>query len=59
MTLAKYIRSYEILLAGRFVSGIFCGIFSGLVPMYLNEIAPQNLRGLLGTSNQLFLVRLI
>lgn len=56
MTLAKFIQSYEILIAGRFVSGIFAGLFSGLVPMYLNEIAPQNLRGLLGTSNQLFLV---
>lgn len=54
--MSKFIRSYETLMAGRFVAGLFCGLFSGLVPMYLNELAPINLKGLAGTMNQLFIV---
>ena len=38
------------------IQGIFSGLFLGVVPMYLSEIAPVNLRGLAGTLNQLFLV---
>ncbi len=51
-----YLRSYEILLVSRFLSGIYCGIFTGILPMYLNELPPQNLKGSLGTLNQLSIV---
>lgn len=35
----------------------FCpGLTSGLVPMYVGEIAPTHLRGALGTLNQLAIV---
>lgn len=54
--ISKYVSSIETLLAGRFLSGIYSGLFCGVVPLYLSEIAPVNLRGLAGTLNQLFLV---
>ena len=54
--MSKYVSSIETLMAGRFVIGLYSGLFSGVVPMYLSEIAPTNLRGLAGTLNQLFLV---
>lgn len=34
----------------------FPGLASGLVPMYVGEIAPTHLRGALGTLNQLAIV---
>lgn len=38
-------------------SSSFCpGLTSGLVPMYVGEIAPTHLRGALGTLNQLAIV---
>uniref|UniRef100_A0A8D9BTA7 Glucose transporter type 1 n=2 Tax=Cacopsylla melanoneura TaxID=428564 RepID=A0A8D9BTA7_9HEMI len=53
MGTTKFFRSYEILFIGRFVIGINCGLNTSLVPMYISEIAPLNLRGGLGTVNQL------
>lgn len=37
-------------------SSLCSGLTSGLVPMYLGEIAPTHLRGALGTLNQLAIV---
>lgn len=42
---AKSAGSYEMLIVGRFLIGINCGLNAGLVPMYLAEISPLNLRG--------------
>ncbi|XP_071110230.1 solute carrier family 2, facilitated glucose transporter member 1-like [Haliotis cracherodii] len=50
---SKMAKSYEMLIAGRVVSGLNAGINTGIVPMYLSEIAPISLRGLAGTFNQL------
>lgn len=54
--ISKFISLYETLIVARFICGLFCGLFTGIVPLYLTEIAPQNLRGLAGTLNQLILV---
>lgn len=54
--LSKYIKAYETIMAARFLTGIFCGLFTGILPIYLYEIAPKNLRGLTGTLNQLNIV---
>lgn len=43
--MSKYVSSFETLMAGRFITGVFCGLFSGVVPMYLSEISSINLRG--------------
>lgn len=44
------------LIAGRVVSGIACGGATVVVPMYLGEISPPQLRGTLGTAFQLTMV---
>nr|XP_014290180.1 glucose transporter type 1 isoform X8 [Halyomorpha halys] len=53
MGFAKVAHSYEMLFFGRFIIGVNCGLNTSLVPMYISEIAPLNLRGGLGTVNQL------
>ncbi|XP_055373540.1 glucose transporter type 1 isoform X9 [Condylostylus longicornis] len=53
MGFTKVSHSYEILFLGRFIIGVNCGLNTSLVPMYISEIAPLNLRGGLGTVNQL------
>ena len=54
--ISKFIKAYETLIVARFFSGLFCGLFTGILPLYLTEIPPINLRGLSGTLNQLILV---
>ncbi|XP_073420168.1 solute carrier family 2, facilitated glucose transporter member 4 isoform X1 [Dendrobates tinctorius] len=56
MGLSQLCRSYEMMIAGRFLIGAFSGLASGLVPMYVGEISPTHLRGALGTLHQLSLV---
>ncbi|XP_063703005.1 glucose transporter type 1 isoform X2 [Culicoides brevitarsis] len=53
MGFTKMFHSYEMLFLGRFIIGVNCGLNTSLVPMYISEIAPLNLRGGLGTVNQL------
>lgn len=43
-------------MVARFLSGIFCGLFTGILPLYLSELPPQNYRGLVGTMNQFGIV---
>ncbi|XP_034757257.1 solute carrier family 2, facilitated glucose transporter member 4-like [Etheostoma cragini] len=56
MGLSKICRSFEMLILGRFVIGVYCGLASALTPMYVGEIAPTSLRGALGTLHQLAIV---
>ncbi|XP_063291389.1 solute carrier family 2, facilitated glucose transporter member 3-like [Pelobates fuscus] len=56
MALSKLAWSPEMLIIGRFIIGIFSGFCTGLVPMYIGELAPTRLRGALGTLNQLGIV---
>ncbi|XP_030763243.1 glucose transporter type 1 isoform X2 [Sitophilus oryzae] len=53
MWCTKVANSYEMLFFGRFIMGVNCGLNTSLVPMYISEISPLNLRGGLGTINQL------
>ncbi|XP_016106467.1 solute carrier family 2, facilitated glucose transporter member 4 [Sinocyclocheilus grahami] len=56
MGMSKISRSIEMMILGRFTIGAYCGFASGLVPMYVGEIAPTTLRGALGTLHQLAIV---
>ncbi|XP_074050491.1 solute carrier family 2, facilitated glucose transporter member 3-like isoform X2 [Macrotis lagotis] len=54
---AKFSKSVvEMLILGRLVIGVFCGLCTGLVPIYIGEVSPTNLRGAFGTLNQLGIV---
>ncbi|PAV61799.1 hypothetical protein WR25_22410 [Diploscapter pachys] len=53
MGLAKSAGAYPMIILGRFFIGLNCGLSSGLVPMYLTEVSPINLRGMLGSIHQL------
>lgn len=48
--------SFEMLIVGRFIIGIYSGLSTGFVPMYVEEISPTSLRGALGTLHQLGVV---
>ncbi|KAK0065352.1 solute carrier family 2 facilitated glucose transporter member 1 [Biomphalaria pfeifferi] len=50
---SKVSKSFEMLIAGRIVAGICCGLNSAVAPLYLAEISPISLRGFCGTCNQL------
>uniref|UniRef100_A0A452J233 Major facilitator superfamily (MFS) profile domain-containing protein n=1 Tax=Gopherus agassizii TaxID=38772 RepID=A0A452J233_9SAUR len=56
MGLAKFGPSHILIIAGRAITGLYCGLSSGLVPMYVGEISPTALRGALGTLHQLAIV---
>uniref|UniRef100_H0X2F9 Solute carrier family 2, facilitated glucose transporter member 2 n=1 Tax=Otolemur garnettii TaxID=30611 RepID=H0X2F9_OTOGA len=56
MGFSKLGPSHILIIAGRSISGLYCGLISGLVPMYIGEIAPVSLRGALGTLHQLAVV---
>ncbi|XP_032027933.1 solute carrier family 2, facilitated glucose transporter member 2 [Hylobates moloch] len=56
MGFSKLGPSHILIIAGRSISGLYCGLISGLVPMYVGEIAPTTLRGALGTLHQLAIV---
>merc|ERR1712242_663259 len=50
---SKKAQAYEMLIIGRLLIGVACGLFTGLVPLYITEVAPVNIRGGMGTFNQL------
>ncbi|CAA7053508.1 unnamed protein product [Microthlaspi erraticum] len=55
--LAVYFSKGALLLdVGRFFTGYGIGVFSYVVPVYIAEISPKNLRGGLTTLNQLMIV---
>ncbi|TNM87198.1 hypothetical protein fugu_007428 [Takifugu bimaculatus] len=55
MGVSEIAKSYEIVIVARFIVGICAGLSSNVVPMYLGELAPKNLRGALGIIPQLFI----
>ncbi|XP_057551503.1 solute carrier family 2, facilitated glucose transporter member 5 isoform X2 [Hippopotamus amphibius kiboko] len=55
MGCSKVARSYEMIIVARVLVGICAGLSSNVVPMYLGELAPKNLRGALGVVPQLFI----
>ncbi|XP_007663510.1 solute carrier family 2, facilitated glucose transporter member 5-like [Ornithorhynchus anatinus] len=55
MGTSKVAKSYEMIILSRIVVGICAGLSSNVVPMYLGELSPRNLRGAIGVVPQLFI----
>ncbi|XP_028343676.1 solute carrier family 2, facilitated glucose transporter member 5 isoform X5 [Physeter macrocephalus] len=55
MGCSEVARSFEMIIVARLLVGICAGLSSNVVPMYLGELAPKNLRGALGVVPQLFI----
>lgn len=48
-------QSVHTMIIGRLLAGIGIGISSAIVPLYISEISPTEIRGALGSINQLFI----
>ncbi|KAK7394166.1 hypothetical protein VNO78_14686 [Psophocarpus tetragonolobus] len=48
-------QSVQIMIIGRLLAGIGIGVASAIVPLYISEISPTEIRGALGSVNQLFI----
>ncbi|XP_072559766.1 solute carrier family 2, facilitated glucose transporter member 9-like isoform X5 [Paramormyrops kingsleyae] len=55
MGCSKICSSPEMIIVGRFITGIHSGISLSVVPMFLGEIAPKNLRGFIGLMPSIFI----
>ncbi|XP_006885969.1 PREDICTED: solute carrier family 2, facilitated glucose transporter member 5 [Elephantulus edwardii] len=55
MGCSKVANSFEMIIISRLLVGICAGVSSNVVPMYLGELSPKNLRGALGVMPQLFI----
>ncbi|KAF6111462.1 solute carrier family 2 member 5 [Phyllostomus discolor] len=55
MGCSEVAKSFEMIIVSRLLVGICAGLSSNVVPMYLGELAPKNLRGALGVVPQLFI----
>uniref|UniRef100_A0A4W4EEI7 Solute carrier family 2, facilitated glucose transporter member 5 n=1 Tax=Electrophorus electricus TaxID=8005 RepID=A0A4W4EEI7_ELEEL len=52
MFLSKASESFEVLIVGRLIFGVFCGLVMSLNPLYIQGVSPINLRGAFATLNQ-------
>eukprot|EP00250_Pteridium_aquilinum_P008877 c18277_g3_i1 orf=114-1754(+) len=48
-------QGVHAMIIGRFLVGLGIGVTSALVPLYISEISPTEIRGALGSVNQLFI----
>lgn len=52
MFMSKATASFEVLIVGRLIFGLFCGLVMSLNPLYIQGVSPTNLRGAFATLNQ-------
>ncbi|XP_005437159.1 solute carrier family 2, facilitated glucose transporter member 5-like isoform X1 [Falco biarmicus] len=55
MGTSELAKAFEVIIFSRVILGIFAGLASNVVPMFLGEISPKNLRGAIGIVPQLFI----
>ncbi|XP_048820373.1 solute carrier family 2, facilitated glucose transporter member 11-like isoform X2 [Lagopus muta] len=55
MALSKTAKSFELILAGRFLYGIGTGFSLNIHPQYVGEISPKKLRGFTNSTVSVFL----
>ncbi|GMI66163.1 GLUCOSE TRANSPORTER 1, plastidic GLC translocator [Hibiscus trionum] len=53
--LSAIAHDVQTMIIGRLLAGIGIGITSAIVPLYISEISPTEIRGALGSVNQLFI----
>ncbi|XP_067950914.1 facilitated glucose transporter protein 1-like [Watersipora subatra] len=51
-----WLHSYGVIIAGRFIYGLYGGFATVVCPLYLNEISPESMRGSVGSMNQMGVV---
>ncbi|NXI67296.1 GTR5 protein, partial [Anseranas semipalmata] len=55
MGTSEIAKTFEVIILSRVIMGIYAGLASNVVPMFLGEMAPKNLRGAIGVIPQLFI----
>ncbi|NWV13450.1 GTR5 protein, partial [Ptilonorhynchus violaceus] len=55
MGTSELAKTYEVIIVSRVIMGVFAGLASNVVPMFLGEMSPKNLRGAIGILPQLFI----
>uniref|UniRef100_A0A8C3XJQ0 Solute carrier family 2, facilitated glucose transporter member 5 n=1 Tax=Chelydra serpentina TaxID=8475 RepID=A0A8C3XJQ0_CHESE len=55
MGTSEVAKTFEVIILSRIIVGICAGLSSNVVPMYLGEMSPKNLRGAIGVVPQLFI----
>uniref|UniRef100_A0A8C3BYL4 Solute carrier family 2, facilitated glucose transporter member 5 n=1 Tax=Cairina moschata TaxID=8855 RepID=A0A8C3BYL4_CAIMO len=55
MGTSEIAKTFEVIILSRVIMGIYAGLASNVVPMFLGEMAPKNLRGAIGVVPQLFI----
>ncbi|NWS12986.1 GTR5 protein, partial [Pachyramphus minor] len=55
MGTSELAKTFEAIIISRFIMGIYAGLASNVVPMFLGEMSPRNLRGAVGIVPQLFI----
>uniref|UniRef100_A0A3B4ARX2 Major facilitator superfamily (MFS) profile domain-containing protein n=1 Tax=Periophthalmus magnuspinnatus TaxID=409849 RepID=A0A3B4ARX2_9GOBI len=55
LSLGETSRSFEMLIIGRLIVGVDSGIALSALPMYLGEISPKHMRGLIGQFNAILI----
>ncbi|KAK7340949.1 hypothetical protein VNO77_21667 [Canavalia gladiata] len=48
-------QGVKTMIIGRLLAGVGIGVASAIVPLYISEISPTEIRGALGSVNQLFI----
>ncbi|NXS57509.1 GTR5 protein, partial [Brachypteracias leptosomus] len=55
MGTSELAKTFEVIIFSRVIMGIYAGLASNVVPMFLGELSPKNLRGAIGVIPQLFI----
>ncbi|NXD10939.1 GTR5 protein, partial [Nothocercus nigrocapillus] len=55
MGTSEVAKTFEVIILSRVIMGIYAGLASNVVPMFLGEMSPRNLRGAVGVVPQLFI----
>lgn len=54
-TILTLIATFPTLIIGRVLQGICIGIYTSVIPVFINEISPLELTGALGTLSSIFI----